>query len=448
MSEPNTLLDALIDEAGMSRAGLAERINRAGVELGAATSFDHRSVGRWIGKGQIPRGQTPELICAILSAGLGRSITLDDIGMRRDAAREAASIPLSAFVERAPSLWRSDDQAREEIRDATLVTGLPAIAPVWEWSSPPDDIDVSRNGQVRVGADEVRMLRVVRSHYEDMYRKAGGVAVRPRVVTYLNSTVTPLLRGSYGHETGRDLYRAVGGLVAVAGICAYDSDRQGLAQRYFHQALRMAKASGDRGFGAYVVALLVNQSLHLLDYRQAVAFAEAGLRGAGPALTPALATDFHSMQAKAFARMNDRGNAHDYMRKTEAAVERIRRTEEPPETGYVQPGLVETQFAEALYSLGDVRAAQRFAEQAVEVSTHARGRVNRLATVAKIALGAGEVDRTVDAANRMLDEATGMESHRLFLRFRQLRETMDPRRSGSLRDLVERLDTVLAIPLA
>ncbi len=49
--------------------------------------------------------------------------------------------------------------------------------------------------------------------------------------------------------------------MAVAGICAYDTDAHGLAQRYFHQALRLAKASGDRGLGAYVIALLVNQSL-------------------------------------------------------------------------------------------------------------------------------------------------------------------------------------------
>ena len=61
--------------------------------------------------------------------------------------------------------------------------------------------------------------------------------------------------------------------VAIAGICAYDSNAQGLAQRYFHQALRLAKASGDRGLGAYVIALLVNQSLFMRDYRQAVAFA-------------------------------------------------------------------------------------------------------------------------------------------------------------------------------
>ena len=38
------------------------------------------------------------------------------------------------------------------------------------------------------------------------------------------------------------------------------ADTHVAAQRYLHQALRFAKASGDRAFGAYIVALLVNQS--------------------------------------------------------------------------------------------------------------------------------------------------------------------------------------------
>ena len=141
------------------------------------------------------------------------------------------------------------------------------------------------------------------------------------------------------------------------GICAYDSDAHGLAQRYFHQALRLAKASGDRGLGAYVIALLVNQSLFMREYRQAVAFAEAALRAAGPHITPALAADLYAMQAKAYAQLGDGSSALSCIRRAEAAAERIRRGHEPDETGYVQPGLVNVQVAEALLSLGDLAAA-------------------------------------------------------------------------------------------
>jgi hypothetical protein len=92
---------------------------------------------------------------------------------------------------------------------------------------------------------------------------------------------------------------ASGGLTALAGICAYDADLQGVAQRYFFHALRMAKASGDRGFGGYVVALLASQALYLGLHRQVIQYAETALRSARQHLTPALVTDLSTLHAKA-----------------------------------------------------------------------------------------------------------------------------------------------------
>ena len=237
------------------------------------------------------------------------------------------------------------------------------------------------------------MLRAARAHYELMYRKAGGIATRARIVGFLNAETAPLLRGGYSDALGRQLHRATGGLVAVAGICAYDSDAHGLAQRYFHQALRLAKASGDRGLGAYVIALLVNQSLFMAEYRQAVAFAEAALRAAGRQITPALAADLYAMQAKAYAHLGDGGSALRCIRRAEAEAERIRPGYEPDETGYVQPGLVNVQVAEALLSLGDLPAAREHAAAAVDTPAHDRGRVHRLAMLSQIELRQGEADR-------------------------------------------------------
>ena len=272
--------------------------------------------------------------------------------------------------------------------------------PVWEWENPPEDVDVSRGGRHRVSTADIEMLRAARAHYEQMYRKAGGIATRARIVGFLNSEAAPLLRGSYTDATGRQLHRATGGLVAVAGICAYDSDAHGLAQRYFHQALRLAKASGDRGLGAYVIALLVNQSLFMREYRQSVAFAEAALRAAGRHITPALASDLYAMQAKAYAHLGDGSSALSCIRRAEQAAERIRRGYEPDETGYVQPGLVNVQVAEALLSLGDLSAAREHAAAAVDNPAHDRGRVHRLAMLSQIELRQGNADKAVATAVR------------------------------------------------
>lgn len=137
--EPNVLLEALIEEAGVSRAGLAGHVNRAGQTRGLSLRYEHTAVSRWL-KGQRPRGQVPDLICEVLAGRLGRPVGLDDVGMGAfagpgaDTGAEGAS--LSGFVERATALWRSDEQRRPHLATVPAVTGTPAVMPVWEWENP------------------------------------------------------------------------------------------------------------------------------------------------------------------------------------------------------------------------------------------------------------------------------------------------------------------------
>jgi hypothetical protein len=444
--EPNTLLDALLDEAGMSRVGLATRVNDASHSRGKRARYDHSSVIRWL-RGQRPRGIIPDLICEIFAARLCRPLTLEDIGMGKTNTPQPASTPLAGFIERSTALWRGDLQQRSDLQAAPVITGLPAVGPVWEWENPPDDTDVSRTGTPRVGQSDVAVLGSARSHYEQMYRKAGGVATRGRVLRFLNTETAPLMRGAYTDSTGRELHRAVGGLVAVAGICSYDSNAQGLAQRYFHQALRLAKASGDRAFGGYVIALLVNQALYMREYRQAVAFAEAGLRTAGSHISYGLACDLYAMQGKAFSRMGDQASAHRAMTLAETAAGQMRPDEEPAETGYVQPGLLEANLADALMRLGDTGPAQQYAAEAVATGAHERGRVHRLATLSDCQLRAGDADQAATTAHSVLDTMQGMESQRLNDRLVKLRLSMSELHSRATSDVVDRIDDTLRIPL-
>ena len=97
-----------------------------------------------------------------------------------------------------------------------------------------------------------------------------------------------------------------------------------------------------------------------------MAFAEAALRAAGGQITPALAADLYAMQAKAYAHLGDGSSALRCIRRAELEAERIRPGHEPDETGYVQPGLVNVQVAEALLSLGDLPAAREHAAAAVD----------------------------------------------------------------------------------
>jgi hypothetical protein len=447
MREPNILLDALIDEAGMSHDGFASRVNQAGGRHGLVLLYDHASVRRWIRDATVPRGRVPELICEVLSMRLGRTVTLPDAGLDRGAA-EGDGTPLEKAVDAATALWRSDFKQAAALHSAQPLQGPAAIAPVFEWENPPDDLDVARQAGKRVGAEQVRVLQAARLRYERMYREAGGIPVRPRIVEFLAEHAVPLVRGAYDDPTGRDLYRAAGGLAALAGICAYDGDLQGIAQRYFFQALRMA--SGDRGFGGYVIALLANQALYRGSNRQVIQYAETALRGARGSLSPALITDLNALQAKAYARIGDRGGCHTSMSRAEDMSARIRPGEEPPETSYVQVGLVETQHADALRTLGDLTAARSYAQQSVDAAahSHSRGRVHRLATLATILAGQGNADAAAETATLMLDQAAGMESRRIQERIVRVRDAVTCVSDGrAAAELAERVADMTGVPL-
>jgi hypothetical protein len=330
------------------------------------------------------------------------------------------------------------------------VEGPSAIVPVFEWENPPDDLDVARHTGRKISPEQVRALRAARMRYERMYREAGGVPVRPRIVEFLAEHAAPIVKGAYDDATGRELYRAAGGLTALTGICAYDADLQGIAQRYFFHALRMAKASGDRGFGGYVVALLANQALYRGLNRQVIQYTETALRGARRHLTPALVTDLSTLQAKAYARMGDRSGCHASMTRAEEMSGRIRLSEEPPETSYVQAGLVETQHADALRTLGDLGAARSYAQQAVDASgqSHTRGRVHRLATLATILAGQGDADMAASVAGQMLDQAADMESCRIEERILKVRDAVAAAGDGhAVKELAERVEDITGAPM-
>lgn len=449
MAEPNILLDALIDEAGMSHASVAARINTVSADSDKPTRYDHTAIARWIRDRAIPRGSTPEVLCDLLSERLGRPITLADIGMA-GATESGDEVSLAKTLDRAAAMWRSDQ--REQLpTNARVADGSAAVAPIFEWENPPDDLDVSRNGRSRVVAQHIQLLVDARQRYERMYRQVGGLPVRPRLLGFLNNHVAPLLRASYSDETGRQLLRAAGGLVALAGICAYDADRQALSQRYQFQALRMAKASGDRAFGGYVVALLSNQAMHLRRYRLVLQYTETALRGASGELSPALRADLHSLQAKAFARMGHRTDAHAQMDAAETTAGQIVPADEPAELGYVQPGLVETQNAEALRRLGDFAAAQVYAEESIRIGgdSHLRGKVHRYAGLAIILATQGEVERAADFAMQMLDHSQGMESWRMHDRVLGVQDVLREHGAGSpaVREFSDRVDDQLHLPL-
>ena len=130
-------------------------------------------------------------------------------------------------------------------------------------------------------------------------------------------------------------------------------EREQLAQRI--AAALVFVVGEERGSdGARAANQLPATSKWLINGEPTESLLASGCKGAQRVIVRTHGREAHS----AYAHLGDGSGALSRIRRAESAAERIRRGREPEETGYVQPGLVNVQVAEALLSLGDLTAAE------------------------------------------------------------------------------------------
>ncbi len=308
--QPNERLQALIQEAGCSNAGLARRVNMCGAEHGLDLRYDKTSVARWL-RGQQPRGRAP-IIAEALGRKLGRTVTIDEIGMA-NGKNLASGVGLQfsptvlGAIEQVCELWRSD-VGRRDFLSGSSVAASALVEPSRDWLISSPDSQVARAAGPRVGQSDVAAVRAMTQALSDLDHQYGSGHVRPVVVHYLNSVVSGLLAGSYREAVGRELFAAVARLTELAGYMAVDTGQPGLAQRYYIQALRLAQAAGDRGYGGYVLAASMSHlAAQLGNPREIAQLARAAQEGARGRVTPRAEAMFYAAEARGHALMGTRG---------------------------------------------------------------------------------------------------------------------------------------------
>ncbi|MDG4863578.1 transcriptional regulator, partial [Streptomyces sp. T-3] len=299
--QPNERLQALIQEAGCSNAGLARRVNMCGAEHGLDLRYDKTSVARWL-RGQQPRGRAPAIIAEALGRKLGRTVTIDEIGMA-NGKNLASGVGLQfsptvlGAIEQVCELWRSD-VGRRDFLSGSSVAASALVEPSRDWLISAMDAQVARAAGPRVGMADVQAVRAMTDALTQLDHQFGSGHVRPVVVHYLNSVVSGLLAGSYREAVGRELFAAVARLTELAGYMAVDTGQPGLAQRYYIQALRLAQAAGDRGYGGYVLAASMSHlAAQLGNPREIAQLARAAQEGARGRVTPRAEAMFYAAEA-------------------------------------------------------------------------------------------------------------------------------------------------------
>jgi hypothetical protein len=406
---PNDRLAALLAETSWSNAGLARRVNDECRSRGVSRSYTPTSVANWL-NGMVPAVPVPEVLAHLFAQRLGRPVTLADLGYAEDVPLDlglAWEPTARATVGTVAKLWRVDMERRALLLGSAWLSTAFAT-PTREWLLDWATDDTSHTGGRRIGAPEVEVVWGMCHAFADADHRLGGGYARTTLIHYVNDVVLPMLDGTYSEQVGRLLLAATARLCDLAGFMAFDSGpgHQGLAQRYYIQALRLAQASRDRALGAHVLADMAMQAHYVGNAPEAVSLARAGQRAALESGSYSSVARCSAMEARAHALAQDPGSCAQAMTRAEHALDRVQPDEEPFWIRFFTPEQLQAEFTYAAADLGHADEVETFARPVLDAAGEMeRRRVLVTATLASSYLPApGACDGDVDQACATLSE--------------------------------------------
>ncbi|MEV6948338.1 MFS transporter [Streptomyces sp. NPDC051172] len=445
---PNEKLGAVLALAGISNAGLARRVNDLGAQRGLTLRYDKTSVARWVSKGMVPQGAAPHLIAAAIGQKLGRPVPLHEIGLAdADPAPEVGlAFPrdVGQAVRSATELYRLDLAGRragsggiwQSLAGSFAVSAY--ATPASRWLITPADSSVAREANsadgsgapLKVGHSDVQKLREAAEDARRWDSKYGGGDWRSSMVPEcLRVEAAPLLLGAYSDEVGRALFGASAELTRLAGWMAFDTGQQEAAQRYYIQALRLARAAADVPLGGYVLASMSLQATYRGFGDEGVDLAQAALERNRGLATARTMSFFRLVEARAHARAGDAQAAGGALRAAEGWLERARDGDNDPSwLGFYTYDRFAADAAECYRDLKAPRQVRRFTEQALSQPTEefVRSHGLRLVVSAVAELESGNLDAACEQGVRAVEVAGRISSARTTEYVKDLLHRLEP----------------------
>ncbi|MEU0845500.1 MFS transporter [Streptomyces sp. NPDC005962] len=478
---PNEKLGTVLALAGISNAGLARRVNDLGAQRGLTLRYDKTSVARWVSKGMVPQGAAPHLIAAAIGSKLGRPVPLHEIGLAdADPAPEVGlAFPrdIGQAVRSATELYRLDLAGRrggvgiwQSLAGSFAVSAY--ATPASRWLISPADTSVARGPEdaedaeeeaggtggsgadalsQRVGHSDVTKLREAAEDARRWDSKYGGGDWRSSMVPEcLRVDAAPLLLGSYSDEVGRSLFGATAELTRLAGWMAFDTGQQEAAQRYYIQALRLARAAADVPLGGYVLASMSLQATYRGFADEGVDLAQAALERNRGLATARTMSFFRLVEARAQAKSGDGPACGAALKSAEGWLERSRGGDADPSwLDFYSQERFAADAAECYRDLRLPRQVRRFTEQALSRPTEefVRSHGLRLVVSAVAELESGNLDAACAAGARAVEVANRISSARTTEYVRDLMHRLEAYRDEPrVAELRERARPLLVTP--
>lgn len=434
--QPNHLLTAVMAEAGMSNKGLARRVRALSAsDGGELVRADHVAVARWLdGTIQQPRPRTCRLIARALSEQLGRPVALADIGYDHVTAADSDTTT-NYPVEVSDSIAALDLLTCEQTRCTPYSSALPVVPETWDsvivrWFVDSDEEpSFQSTGQNTASDVDIGAVRDATLMFENFDYKYGGGRPKPLVAQYLECEVLPLLRHlDLSTSKGKRYLNEVASLARLAAWTAYDTGTHGLAQRYFIQAFRMAKAADDRALCGRILCGMSHQANFLGHYQHAIDLARAAQRGAKNHATPTTMALFHAMEARGLASIGDEKSVTRALLAAEQWHSQSRPENDPFWVRHFDSSELHAEFAHCFRDLGLPDRAQDHAIASIRESSamYVRSLSFCRTVLATSHLLNNELDQALAVAREVIDSAVTLKSFRVQSYLDDFRQRLSP----------------------
>ncbi|MFJ8478187.1 hypothetical protein [Kitasatospora sp. NPDC094011] len=402
---PNTELTALMQQAGWGNDQLARAVNRVGTEAGLRLSYDKSAISHWL-SGTRPRADVREVVRETFSRRLGRPVTPEETGFGSGSELRDGRGVLSDLM----SIGRSD---MDPSRRGMLTAGLYSLAltvPVFN-----DDADriahTAAGRTVRVGKGEAATVRTMTDRIAGILDELGAAHARPMAAAFLVNSVGPWLQASGTAEVKAELLSAAADLTYLTGWMAMYETAHGLGQKYYVQALRLARDAQDHVTYCRTLRGMALQASNLGHGPKSLELADSAAEAA-PASGPRLRAFLTGQQAHGAAMVKDRRQAFARLAETETALAQAEGRNDS--IGGYDQAAYHFHVSHVLYELGNLPGAIKELQLSnrVRPTNEKQGRVHGNGLLARRQMELGHVDAACATWDAFLDDYVTISSVR------------------------------------
>ncbi|MEU1806833.1 helix-turn-helix transcriptional regulator [Streptomyces sp. NPDC019937] len=253
-------------------------------------------------------------------------------------------------------------KADGELVEKAAHVAAPAVSPKATKSTAITDRILNLN-EAR-GADFAEAIRETSRRLVVLDNELSGVSIAEPAGRAFKVVHRRLGDADYDLQHERDVQSAAAELAEVAGWALWDAERDDAAQRFNHEALFLAKLSGDRSIELLTLQNMAMQSEWRGRNQEALSIARSVLNRRR--MSPRVEAMFRIREAKGLVGTGRTSDAIESLERARSLIEGGNDVGEPDWAWWVTHGEIDRQWGHTLQIAGDIKNAIELLLQSVE----------------------------------------------------------------------------------